>query len=326
MNRLYDQIRADMEKTFFGRTMGKLGLAAKMRDMKNGIFSKNTVWDSLLFHKYQAMLGGKIRGSMTGSAAIEGNVLNFIRGVFGCYVFEVYGQTEACGPISCTSYGDMTTGHVGIPFVDVEVKLVDVPEMGYFAANHCGEICSRSPFTMRGYYNMPEKTAEAIDDEGWLHTGDIGMWTEEGKLRIFDRKKHIFKLSQGEYLAPERLEGVFGRSSLMTNVFVDGDSKHPYPVALVYPNYEAFQISPSQIPHDGRESSHKTYVHGKIMEEFVRLAKENKLKSYEIPKKMTILEEPFSVANNCLTPSQKTKRETIRTIHRDCLRKMYESE
>jgi len=205
---------------------------------------------------------------------------------------------------------------------------VDVPEMGYYAKNHCGEICSRSPFTMNGYYRMPDKTKETLDEEGWLHTGDIGMWTEEGKLKIFDRKKHIFKLSQGEYLAPERLEGVFGRSSLITNVFVDGDSKYPFPVALVYPNYEAFNVSPSQttqVKYDGRETSHKTYIREKIMEEFTRLAKDSKLKSYEIPKVVAILEEPFSVANNCLTPSQKTKRDVIRVLHRECLRKMYEN-
>ena len=90
----------------------------------------------------------------------------------------MYGQTEACGPITATKFGDCTTGHVGIPFVDVEIKLVDVPDMGYFAKDQCGEICSRSKFNMRGYYKMPEKTAETLDEDGFVHTGDIGMWNE----------------------------------------------------------------------------------------------------------------------------------------------------
>jgi len=150
-------------------------------------------------------------------------------------------------------------------------------------------------------------------------------FNQDGKLKVFDRKKHIFKLSQGEYLAPERLESVFSRSNFITNIFVDGDSKYPYPVALVYPHYEALEISPSQITHkNGVRSSHEAYVREQIMEDLVRLGKEAKLMSYEIPKKISILEESFSEENNCLTPSQKTKREVVRTLHRDRIRGLYE--
>ncbi|OQV21399.1 Long-chain-fatty-acid--CoA ligase 5 [Hypsibius exemplaris] len=325
MNRLYDQIHVDMKSSWFGRLVGPIAYAAKFRDMKRGIFTNQSIWDKLIFRKYQKLLGGRLRMGMIGSAAADGNILNFTRAALGCYIFEMYGQTEAGGAITSTRYGDCTTGHVGIPFVDVEIKLVDVPEMGYFAKEQRGEICSRSNFMMKGYYKMPGKTAEALDEDGWLHTGDIGMWTEEGKLKVFDRKKHIFKLSQGEYLAPERLENIFSRSDYHTNIFIDGDSKYPYCVALVYPNYEALGVSREKATRlaNGRRSAHEDFIREKILEDLVRFGKEAKLKSYEIPKKISILEEPFSLENNCLTPSQKTRREVVRTLYRDQINKMY---
>ena len=133
-------------------------------------------------------------------------------------------------------------------------------------------------------------------------------------MKIFDRKKHIFKLSQGEYLAPERIEGVLLRSLLLTNIFLDGDSKHPYPVALVYPNYSSFGAA--------RQSS-ADKVTEDIMKELQRLGKEAKLKSYEIPRKLHIMAEPFSVENNCLTQALKTRREIVRTLFKDDIKRMY---
>ena len=109
-------------------------------------------------------------------------------------MFELFGQTETCCPATLTKYGDMTAEHVGIPFDGVEVKLVDVPDMGYFAKNECGEICTRSSFNMDGYYKMPEMTAETLDEEGWIHTGDIGMWLPVSHLRQLIEYLYCVKL------------------------------------------------------------------------------------------------------------------------------------
>lgn len=92
--------------------------------------------------------------------------------------------------------GDTRSGHVGVPVPCCALKLVDVPELNYFARDNAGEICIRGPNVTRGYYMNPEATAEAIDSDGWLHTGDIGVWEEAGTLRVVDRKKNIFKLAQ----------------------------------------------------------------------------------------------------------------------------------
>lgn len=91
---------------------------------------------------------------------------------------------------------DSVSGQVGPPIPCSKIKMVDVKEMNYFAKDGCGEVCVFGPHVMKGYYKLPEQTKEVLDDDGWLHTGDIGRWTKDGTLKLVDRKKHIFKLSQ----------------------------------------------------------------------------------------------------------------------------------
>lgn len=144
-------------------------------------------------------MGGRLQLVITASAPISAEVLTFVRCALGCVVLEGYGQTECGAAATLTIEGDAVAGHVGIPLPCCAIKLMDVPELGYVNAGSStgvGEICIRGPSVFVGYYNAPELTAETLDAEGWLHTGDIGHWTECGTLAIVDRRKHIFKLAQ----------------------------------------------------------------------------------------------------------------------------------
>lgn len=127
-------------------------------------------------------------------------------------ICEGYGQTESVCPCTMTFPGDPATGHVGPPLASAYVKVVDVPEMEYYAREGSGEVCVKGPLVFQGYFNDPIKTAEVIDNEGWLHTGDIGTWLENGTLRIVDRKKHIFKMSQGKRLLSGACSGLLANS------------------------------------------------------------------------------------------------------------------
>jgi long-chain acyl-CoA synthetase len=113
----------------------------------------------------------------------------------------------------------------------VEAKLVDVEELKYLSTDVIdgvevprGEICLRGPIVMSEYFKNPDKTAEALDEEGWLHTGDIGAIQPNGALKVIDRKKNIFKLQQGEYVAPEKLEAIYVNSPYIAQIFIHGDS------------------------------------------------------------------------------------------------------
>lgn len=135
-------------------------------------------------------------------------------------------------------------GHVGGPIPSFLMKLQDVPDMDYYSTDTGedgeplprGEVCYKGPPAFIGYFKEPEKTAEAIDKDGWVHTGDIGAILPNGSLKIIDRKKNIFKLAQGEYIAAEKLEIMFGKSPLIKQIFVYGDSLQSFLVTIVVPD------------------------------------------------------------------------------------------
>lgn len=135
-------------------------------------------------------------------------------------------------------------GEVGSPVPCVEVKLVDVPELGYFTTNNGrpqGEILIRGPSVTSGYYKQAELTAETLTSDGWLRTGDIGEWNDRGTLTIIDRKKNLVKLSHGEYIALEKVESVYKTCVLVENLCVHVDPLYPRPVALMVPVEKALR-------------------------------------------------------------------------------------
>ncbi|KAF5297457.1 hypothetical protein FQA39_LY19269 [Lamprigera yunnana] len=141
-----------------------------------GVIRNNSFWDKLVFKKVQEGMGGRLRLMLVGSAPLAENVLTFVRCALGCLVVEGYGQTECCAPITLTVQGDHVPGHVGPPVGCCCVKLVDVPEMEYWAKNNQGEVCVKGTNVFQGYYKEPKKTRETIDENGWHHTGDVGQW------------------------------------------------------------------------------------------------------------------------------------------------------
>lgn len=208
LNKIYDKIHngiaavGGIKKKIFDAA-----LASKARGLQHGQLT-HSVYDRLIFNKIKQALGmDHLRFMVSGSAPLSENVMVFFRCMLGIPVVEGYGQTENAATATIGRLDDMATvGHVGGPTPAVEMLLADVPEMGYLHTdtNHRGQPCQgrgeiwiRGPCVFKGYYKDPEQTAEMIDGEGWLHSGDIGLWTMEGNLQIIDRKKNIFKLSQG---------------------------------------------------------------------------------------------------------------------------------
>ncbi|XP_057590394.1 long-chain-fatty-acid--CoA ligase 5 isoform X3 [Hippopotamus amphibius kiboko] len=175
VNRVYDKVHNEA-KTPLKKFLLNLAVACKFSEVKKGIIRRNSLWDKLIFAKIQESLGGKVRFMVTGAAPISSPVLLFLRAAMGCPVLEAYGQTECTAGCTITSLGDWKSGHVGVPLACNHVKLEDVADMNYFAVNNEGEICIRGTNVFKGYLKDQEKTDEALDKDGWLHTGDIGRW------------------------------------------------------------------------------------------------------------------------------------------------------
>jgi long-chain acyl-CoA synthetase len=223
--RVFDRLTAGIQ--------GKISAAGKLKSL---LFNLGTMWklmwikmgykqdaasklfDKLLFNKVRMGLGGRVRLVISGAAPLSGHVEEFLRVIMCAPVLQGYGLTETCAA-SFIQVLDVISmnGTVGPPLCNIDARLESVPELGYEAseennAKPRGEICIRGNTVFSGYYKRPELTEEVLDD-GWFHTGDIGEWQSDGAMKIIDRKKNIFKLSQGEYVAVENLENLYNESS-----------------------------------------------------------------------------------------------------------------
>jgi long-chain acyl-CoA synthetase len=242
---------------------------------------------------------------------------------------EGYGQTENGAGASVQLPHENTSGHVGAPFPSCEMKLVDVPDMKYLSTDKpCprGEVCIRGPNVFMGYFKDPEKTKETVDAEGWLHTGDIGMMNENGTLKIVDRKKAIFKLAQGEYLAPEHIENIYLLCPLVEQIYIHGDSLQSEVVGVVVPNPETFPAWAKQ--QLGKTAPYKdlckdSTVIQAFLKELDVIGKEKKLRGFEFVKAIYLESTPFSVENELLTPSFKLKRQQAIQYYRKQIDAMY---
>jgi len=243
---------------------------------------------------------------------------------------EGYGLTENLAGCCVTNPKDTKFGIVGGPFVGIEVKLVDVAEMNYSSKNTppTGEICLRGPSIFVGYFKDEKSTKECMDDDGWFHTGDIGRWNADTSLSIIDRKKNIFKLSQGEYVAVEYLEQVYGRASLVNQIWIYGKSTERFLVAVVVPDFDLLTPQAKNLGINETDQS-KFCQNPKVVEiviqELNSTAKAAKLHGFEYIKAIVLSTEAFSVENNLTTPTFKLKRPQLLQRFQNEVNSMYQS-
>ncbi|XP_037554161.1 long-chain-fatty-acid--CoA ligase 1a [Nematolebias whitei] len=324
LNRMFDKVFSQAN-TPLKRWLLDFAFRRKEAELKNGVVRKDSMWDRLIFKKVQASLGGRVRLMITGAAPVSPTILTFLRAALGCQFYEGYGQTECTAGCTMSMPGDWSAGHVGPPLPCNAVKLEDVAEMNYLAANGEGEVCVKGPNVFQGYLNDPERTAEAIDADRWLHTGDIGKWLPNGSLKIIDRKKHIFKLAQGEYIAPEKIETVYNRSDPVAQIFVHGDSLQACLVGIVVPDPDFLPIWAKRKGFEGSYSElcQNKDVKSAILEDILSLGKEAGLKSFEQVRDIALHPEMFSVQNGLLTPTLKAKRNELQSCFREQIDKLY---
>ena len=266
--------------------------------------------DRLVFHKLRAALGGRTRFLVSGGAPLSAEIARFFYGA-GITVYEGYGLTEAGPVVSCNIPGHTRIGSVGRPLPQVEVKIADD-----------GEICARGPNIMSGYYNRPVETAQVIDAEGWLHTGDIGTIDTDGYLTITDRKKDLLIPSNGENVAPQPIEGQLKQDPLIEEVCLIGD-KRPYVTALIVPNRPLLETLAQKhaISHTWPEllqqKEFRTLFRRRIDE--VNRA----LPLYARIHHFTLLAEPFSQDRGELTPTLKVKRREVMRTRSNDIEAMY---
>ncbi|KAM3273771.1 hypothetical protein ACQJBY_043141 [Aegilops geniculata] len=328
-NRIYSAItNAVKDSGGLKERLFRTAYNAKRQALMNGR-NPSPMWDKLVFNKIKARLGGRVRLMTSGASPLSADVMEFLRICFGGEVLEGYGMTETSCVITTMDIGDKLIGHVGSPNPSCEVKLVDVPEMNYTCEDQPyprGEICVRGPTIFRGYYKDEVQTRDVIDNDGWLHTGDIGLWLPGGRLKIIDRKKNIFKLAQGEYIAPEKIENVYAKCKFIAQCFIYGDSFNSFLVAIVAVEpdvLKAWAASQGIQSEDLRQLCADPRAKAAVLADMDSIGKEAQLRGFEFAKAVTLVAEPFTVENGLLTPTFKVKRPQAKAYFTKELADMY---
>ncbi|GIW72247.1 MAG: hypothetical protein KatS3mg102_1789 [Planctomycetota bacterium] len=290
---------------------------------------QHALLDRLVFAKVRARLGGRLRFTISGGAALSREVAEFISDV-GIQVYEGYGLTETSPIVSTNRPGAVRIGTVGKPIPGVEVLILD-EEQRPLPQGEDGEICVIGPNIMQGYHNRPEATAEVIFEyEGrrCFRTGDMGHLDPDGFLVITGRIKEQYKLENGKYVVPAPLEEKLKLSGLINQAFIYGDNK-PYNVALVVPDEEAVRKWARQRGLPGADGPfaeliQRPEVHARIGEELQRFAQD--FKGYERPQRWALIAEEFSTDNDLLTPTLKIKRRNIIKRYQELIERLYSEE
>ena len=312
--RVLEKVYAGIRKKILGmeglqKAIGEwaLGVAGEYRIDENmsGFYRvKRAIADQLVFQKWRDALGGRVKWVVVGGAALQPDLANTLAAA-GITTLQGYGLTETSPVISFTRPDDIMPGTVGPPLPGVEVQIAGD-----------GEILTRGPHVMQGYYKRPDKTDEVLNEEGWFHTGDVGEFDEQGFLKITDRKKDLFKLSTGKYVMPQPIENRLGSQPLVDKAVVVG-SDRKFCAALIFPTEDQVRVQAKELDLDSEQSFEELLRHPDIVDAFRDLVAEANegMDHWSTVKRFALVPDELTIESGLLTPTLKVKRPNIQTTY-----------
>jgi long-chain acyl-CoA synthetase len=315
--RVFEKVAADSplrQKIFhWALGVGHEYFARKVRGEAPGVLLslKNGIADRLVFKKIRERTGGRIKLFVSGGAPLSREIGEFF-GAIGLLVLEGYGLTETSPVIAVNRSDRMRPGSVGVPLDNVEVQIA--PD---------GEILTRGPCVMKGYYKKPEATKEAIDAEGWFHTGDIGNLDAQGFLTITDRKKDLLVTSGGKKVAPQPIENRLKAHPLVAECVMVGNKRN-FPAALLVPNFQNLERWAQEKGiafKDRKDLIEKAETQALYKSTIDDMTKD--LAQFEKIKKITLLDKEFTLEAGQLTPTLKVKRKVVEEQFKALIDRMY---
>ncbi|MBD3273682.1 MAG: AMP-binding protein [Candidatus Marinimicrobia bacterium] len=303
-------IRKNIFQWAFG--VGERHIQAEKEGNVSGLLKfQHNLAEKLVFSKLKERVGGAIRFFVSGGAPLSADIARFFEKA-GILILEGYGLTETSPVIAVNGEDNYRIGTVGQPIYNVEVKIAED-----------GEILSRGPHIMEGYYGKPEATKESIDDDGWFHTGDIGALDDDGFLSVTDRKKNIIVTSGGKNVAPQPIENALLNSQFIEQVMLIGDKRN-FVSALIVPSFDnlrewanqqnLYYGSDEELIQLGEVNEFMREELEKHQEEFAR---------YEKVKEFRLLPRELTIENDELTPTLKIKRRVVQDEFSDLIEDMY---
>jgi long-chain acyl-CoA synthetase len=276
---------------------------------------QQNIADKLVFAKLKAATGGRLRFFVSGGAALPQSIAEFFHAA-GILILEGYGLTETSPVISMNHPAQWKFGTVGVPAPGVEVHIAED-----------GEILTRGPHVMKGYFNNEAATAEVIDGEGWFHTGDIGLIDEDGFVKITDRKKNIIVLSNGKNVAPQPIESELVQSPFIDQIMLVGNERKNL-AALIVPNFDALKAwaAENNVATGGTDGEtpplHETREVQQLIQGDIR-SRLTDFADFEQVRRFKLLEKEFSQEADEMTPTLKLKRNVIMERYGDAIEEMY---
>ena len=287
-------------------------LALGHRPIPFWLSRRHEIADRLVFAKLREALGGRIRIFISGAAPLSPDVALALAGA-GLPIVQGYGLTETSPVITAGQLDENRVGAAGKPIPNVEVRIA--PD---------GEIETRGPHVMLGYWNKPEETRTVFTEDGWFKTGDIGSFDADGFLSVTDRKKELFKTSGGKYISPQPIEQLIKSSRFVNQVVVIG-SERRFPAALIVPEWDQLESYAKLKGFDLR--THEDFCHDpRIINLFERqiAARTQNLAQFEKIKRIALLEKELTVEGGELTPTLKVKRRVVNEKYRDVIDRIYQ--
>eukprot|EP01116_Phalansterium_solitarium_P017363 TRINITY_DN4259_c0_g1_i1.p1 TRINITY_DN4259_c0_g1~~TRINITY_DN4259_c0_g1_i1.p1 ORF type:complete len:703 (-),score=275.79 TRINITY_DN4259_c0_g1_i1:242-2350(-) len=329
--RVWDKVRKEVldqisKRPAWQQKLAAFFFAAKRLCLEAGV--NTDLLDRVFFNNIRKAVGGRTRIILSGAAPLSSEAHWFLRAALSPIVLQGYGLTETTGFSTVMRHDQLTTGTVGAPAGTVEIKLVDAPELGYTSEDQPlprGEVWIRGSTVTLGYFRNEEKTREAYHD-GWFATGDIGQWNRDGTLSLIDRLKNLIKLSNGEYIAPERLESLFALSPYVDTIMVHADPTRDYAVALIVPARKQLL---DWARKEGIEKSYEELCLTKEAEKEVHaslevVARRENLAHADRPKRVLLLSDPWTSDNDMLTVTSKLKRASVAKRFAKEITKLYD--
>ena len=306
---------------------------AKLDNYKKYGIVTHAVYDRLIFNKIREMFGNRVKTVLCASAPLRKELADDFKVFLSVPVVEGLGMTELSGSPFCTNYNDFTNFTAGGVNWGARMLLKSVPDLGYTIDDEiegikcpAGEMCLKGPLVFHGYYKNDEENKNCFDEEGYFHTGDVGrIFPNYGNgLKIVDRVKEIFKLSQGEYIIPAKLETVYSKSVYVSQIMIYGNSTKNKIIGIIIPDKakcaEELNMSVEDLVKDNKNKD----LINLIVKDFEKLAKEAEFNGLEKLKYIIIDFEEFTNNNNCLTPTMKIIRKNVEKKYKEKIDNLYD--
>ncbi|KAK2013064.1 AMP-binding enzyme [Colletotrichum eremochloae] len=304
-------------------------LSAKMHMMNSGIPGSG-VLDSVVFKKLKEATGGRLKLCMSGGGPIAKETQQFISMAIAPMIIG-YGLTETTAMGCIMNPLEFNVNNMGAMPASIEIKLVDFAEAGYYATNKPnpqGEIWIRGPSVLEEYYENPKETEEALTEDGWFKTGDIGEFDSNGHLKLIDRKKNLVKTLNGEYIALEKLESIYRAAAVVANICVYADAKQAKPIAIIVPAEPALIKLAESIGVKGNnleELVHDKKLQSAVLKELQNAGRSGGLSGIEIVEGVVMSDEEWTPQNDLVTAAQKLQRKKILDKYKNEVAKAYGS-